>query len=123
MPFTLLKSLAGRNLREGDKADRAVIIIDPFPQGPNFLPDGKPANELFSIIMALVAAMKNQARFKPSELALAANEKVFSRFMIAPHRTTPDGKEEPYALASGLLGGFRGFLSREFRDHDFQLGP
>ena len=120
--FTLLKSLAGRNLREGDKADRAVIMIDPFPQGPNFLPDGKPANELFSIIMALVAAMKNQARFKPSELALAANEKVFSRFMIAPHRTTPDGKEELYALASGLLGGFGGFLSREFRDHDFQLG-
>ena len=27
-----------------------------------------------------------------------------------------------YGIASGLLGGFGGFITRAFRDHDFQLG-
>jgi hypothetical protein len=36
----------------------------------------------------------------------------------------PDGTEwdSPYPIASGLLGGFGGFVARTFRDHDFQLG-
>jgi hypothetical protein len=33
-----------------------------------------------------------------------------------------DEKVQRYAIASGLLGGFGGFVARSFRDHDFQLG-
>src|SRR5262249_15041750 len=61
-------------------------------------------------------------RFKPDEIVLAADEKHGSRYLIGPSRVTPDGKEQRYGIASGLLGGFGGFVARSFRDHDFQLG-
>ncbi len=38
-------------------------------------------------------------------------------------RTIKDNEiEEPFALATDCSGGFGGFLSQSFRDHDFQLG-
>lgn len=122
--YALLKDLRWpwRNPREGDKADRAVVMIDPFPQNTNLRAGGNPEDELTSIITALVSVAKHQSRCKPPDLTLAGNEKVFSRFMVLPRRTTPEGREERYALASGIVGGFGGFLAREFRDHDFQLG-
>jgi hypothetical protein len=64
-----------------------------------------------------VDALKNQARFKPDELELAADENVYSRFMIAPSRD-----KETYPIACGSLGGFGGFLKRDFRSHDYFLG-
>jgi hypothetical protein len=66
--------------------------------------------------------MVNQARFKPSELILAASEAVFSRYMISPSRPKPGQTAEAEALACGLLGGFGGFLLQRFREHDFILG-
>jgi hypothetical protein len=81
-----------------------------------------PDKHLLSVIKALLPALINQARFKPSELVLAASEAIFSRYLIAPSRTSPQNKDEPYAIACGLLGGFGGFLSRKFREHDFILG-
>ena len=45
---------------------------------------------------------------------------------IGPSCVTKDAagneKLERYGIASGLLGGFGGFVARAFRDHDFQLG-
>src|SRR5262249_33511038 len=67
-----------------------------------------------------------QARFKPEALALAADEEHGSRYLIGPSRVSVDAKGsekvERYGIASGLLGGFGGFVARSFRDHDFQLG-
>jgi hypothetical protein len=123
--YTLMEAPPGRNEWRGEKADRAVIMIDPFPEPPEFLPDGRPARDLASFIGALFPTLKNQARFKPTELVRAAAEEVYSRYLIAPHRTPPtpkDAKEETFAIACGLLGGFGGFLSEKFRAHDFQLG-
>jgi hypothetical protein len=121
--FALMKDPPNGNERAGDKVDRAVLMIDPFPEPPAFLPDNKPDRNLVSLVMALFPGLKNQARFKPSELVLVADETIFSRFLIAPHRQLPDRPfEERYAIACGLLGGFGGFLDRAFRDHDFQLG-
>jgi hypothetical protein len=45
------------------------------------------------------------------------DEKHGSRYLIGPKR---DNKR--YAIASGLLNGFGGFVSRSFRDFDYQLG-
>lgn len=121
--FALMKNPPAPNERDGAKADRAIIMIDPFPAPPSFLLDGKPAPDIVSVLTALLPALINQARFKPSELLDAANESVFSRFLIAPHRQLPDKpREERYSIACGLLSGFGGFLDEAFRRHDFQLG-
>jgi hypothetical protein len=42
---------------------------------------------------------------------------VASRFLIAPKRDN-----EAFPIASGSLGSFGGFLSYDFRAHDFMLG-
>jgi hypothetical protein len=121
-----------------DKVDRAVIMVSPFPELKPIAPEGRPASELMSSFSALLPALIDQARFKPSEIILAADPKHGSRYLIGPSRVTTvkeetrdeNGKvitpkvekEERYGIASGLLGGFGGFVARSFRDHDFQLG-
>jgi hypothetical protein len=120
--FTLMQDPPTPNPRDGEDADRAVIMIDPFPAQPAFLPDGEPDSAILSVLKALFPAMLNQARFKPSELILAASEAVFSRYLIAPSRTNAANIEALYPIACGLLSGFGGFLSKNFREHDFILG-
>lgn len=120
-PFELARRiLAGpssSNERSGDLAKKAVLLIDPFPSNPLFDPKYVAAPDLLKTALALFSALKNQARFKPEELMLAADESVYSRFMIAPSR---DG--EKFGIACGALGGFGGFLKRDFRSHDYFLG-
>jgi hypothetical protein len=106
-----------------DEVDRAVIMISPFPELNPIAPEGQPASDIVSIFSALLLALIDQARFKPGEIILAANPKHGSRYLIGPSRVTSDGKEQRYGIASGLLGGFGGFVARSFLDHDFQLGP
>jgi hypothetical protein len=120
--FTLMDNPPDPNPRNGQDADRAVIMIDPFPEPPDFPSDGQPDQALVSVLKAFVPALVNQARFKPTELFLAASQAIYSRYMIAPSRPKPNKSDELYAIACGLLGGFGGFLSRPFREHDFILG-
>ncbi|MEM6439641.1 MAG: hypothetical protein AAF763_08135 [Pseudomonadota bacterium] len=157
--FALRSEENGRlvpNPRTPREADRAVIMIDPFPEGPEYDPQAeKPSADrlLFASIAKLVPTLLNQARFKPLELRDAADIRVRSRFLIAPSRRrrgrgandelkdahrdsrrrrrlgrdeNGDGRREgakgAEAIASGLLGGFGGFLNEDFRKHDFILG-
>lgn len=108
---------SGRNAREGARADKAVLLIDPFPSDSAFVADEEPAPELLKTALKLFGALKNQARFKPDELMLAMRDDVYSRFMIAPSR-----EGSPHPIACGSLGGFGGFLKRDFRAHDYFLG-
>jgi len=115
------RALAGDalfNPRDADKACRSVIMVDPFPADPltEFTYEGI---NLFKIASKLFGTLKEQARFKPEEMELAADPEIFSRFMIAPHR---DGAARGMELASASLGAFGGFMSEKFRQHDFQLG-
>lgn len=111
-----------RNPRDPMKADRAVLMIDPFPSEP-FDPAAETGDALSAIVKAMFGALKAQARFKPDELMLAQDSNVYSRFMIAPTRTRPGATApEPFGIASGALGGFGGFLARAFREHDYNLG-
>lgn len=120
-PFELARRvLAGsakQNERHPAKADRAILMIDPFPSDTAFKADYKVEEDLLGTAAKLFGALKSQARFKPEDLVLAASEEVASRFMIAPRR---EGKAFP--IACGSLGGFGGFLKRDFRSHDFFLG-
>lgn len=125
-PFELARRILagpnGRNIREGQSADKALLLIDPFPNYSPFKFAYKPAPDLFNIAKQLFGALKNQARFKPDELKLADSPDVFSRFMIAPKRIEDNGQTARFPIACGLLGGFGGFLSRKFREHNFFLG-
>ncbi|HEX3496833.1 MAG TPA: hypothetical protein VHT02_06620, partial [Methylocella sp.] len=105
-----------------DNVDRAVIMVSPFPELKPIAPEGQPAPDLVSSFSKLMPALIDQARFKPDEIVRAADSTYGSRYLIGPSRVTPDGKEQRYGIASGLLGGFGGFVAQSFRDHDFQLG-
>jgi hypothetical protein len=130
--FTLMEIPPKPNPSDPMEADRAVIMIAPFPELPAFPAEGKPPSDLIGIVAALLPALIAQARFKPSELFLAGNEEHASRYLIGPRRVPEEGpprnpakddpQKEAFGIASGLLHGFGGFLAREFRDHDFQLG-
>lgn len=138
--FALKEDPAGSNEPDLEKADRAVIMISPFPEAKPIRADGQPASDILSIFSALMPSLIDQARFKPSELVRAADSNYGSRYLIGPSRVIErrdaqghvmkdqNGKilwkdhAERYGIASGLLGGFGGFVARSFRDHDFQLG-
>ena len=123
--------LAGQleqNPRGGNEAIRAIVMIDPFPNTLAEVNDtiAGERGDLFSSSFGLIGAWKNQARFDPADLALAFMDDVYSRYLIAPSRrispTDPRIETKGFDLASGCLGGFGGFLSEEFRRHDYLLG-
>jgi hypothetical protein len=112
----------GHNPQDGEKADRAVVLIAPFP---NFRQPPPPdiTDKIVHILPLLAAALIDQARFKPDELEQATNDKIFSRFLISPIRPANGNFEAlKYPIASGALGGFSGFLHESFRRHDYLLG-
>lgn len=122
----ILAGAAGRNPREAMQARRAYILVDPFPEPPDVSPSLFPTNGLpasfAAIPSAMLGAWKNQCRFKPADLALARSETIFSRFLITPSRGEQTAQSKGKHLASGLLGGFGGFLAEEMRFHDYHLG-
>jgi len=115
------KNLEGRNDRNVATATRAIMMITPFPEEKPIAPEGSPKVDIISFVSALFPSLIDQARFKPDALAIAANPDYGSRFLISPSRVVGT-RNFPYGIASGLLGGFGGFISGRFRDHDFRLG-
>jgi predicted acylesterase/phospholipase RssA len=110
------------NDHSGAGASKAVVLIAPFPSrvvAPKAMTD----TSFVQVIGALLTSMKQQARFKPEELAKAADEENFSRYMIAPTRAGNHSEAaEKYPIACGVMGGFGGFLHESFRRHDYLLG-
>jgi predicted acylesterase/phospholipase RssA len=122
-----LAGIEGRNPRDPDKATRAVLMVDPFPNEVNLdlTYDAQKRKPMLTAAMDLLSAMIYQMRFKVEELELARDEGVFSRFVISPvrwERGATQSVRARFAMACGALGGFGGFLSRDFRHHDFLLG-
>ena len=112
-----LAGMTGRNYRDGQSASRALILIDPFADSAvTRRSDGA---GILSEIPGFLASLLSQCRYSTADLMLAADEYVFSRFMVTGRRGEICGGA---ALASAGLGGFMGFLSRDFRQHDFLLG-
>ncbi|MGF1987401.1 MAG: patatin-like phospholipase family protein [Nostoc sp. ZfuVER08] len=105
-----------RNPRDGEQANRATLLIDPFPNDVDAV---NPGNNLLNLVLRIFRSFINQNRFKPDELILALDEDVYSRFLIAPERSDRQGRKP---LACGSLNAFGGFLSQEFRHHDYMLG-
>ncbi len=119
---TALSGFIDRNNRSPSNADRAVIMIDPFSD-PQSL--ARPDQRNFgSVLGAILNGLIFQARFKPEDVALAYNENVYSRFLIAPVGPGPSKQRTvgEKAIAAGALGGFSGFVDTKFLDYDFKLG-
>ncbi len=119
----ILEGPLGMESRDGDNATRAVVMIMPFPNAAPFPVNYDGRTNLFQLLFTTFNSLIGQARFKPEELTLANDPNVYSRFLVVPRRGyLPDGDLQPYTIACGSLGGFGGFLSRRFREHDYQLG-
>lgn len=112
------------NARDARLADRAVLMIDPFPDDAGRQAEmgfaGKEGPDILKVLFVLLGTMKSQSRFKPDEIRLALHEDVHSRFLIAPSRGDRTGTQTN--LAADGMAGFAGFLHERFRAHDFFLG-
>ncbi len=118
-----IAGLDGRNVRNPTQANRAVILIDPFSDPETLGPHAPPS--LAGLALPFIMGLVYQARYKPVDIALAHDETVYSRYLIAPvGRLGPDGKPMTgaRAIASGGLGGFLGFVDSRFLQHDYALG-
>lgn len=119
---TAMAGFDNRNSRSPTDAKRAVILIDPFSDPETLsVPD---VGKLTSMIGPLISSMIQQPRFKPEDLALAGDENVYSRFLVAPVRTDSGGGRVigAKAIAAGGLGGFLGFVDPRLLVHDYLLG-
>ena len=109
----------------GDRVDRALIAIAPFPDLPTFTvpPPGTGPPFLLNVLAGALAGVVNEARFDPKFAIEERDPEAFHRFMIAPKRDVPPPAARTLAhLAGSSVGGFGGFLCEDFRAHDFQLG-
>jgi len=141
-PFELarvaLSGVDGRNPRDPLEADRAVILIDPLwrpdpGQDPKPAPGESPPPRgriarrndpsLFAVAASLVGTLIANARFKADELGLAADETVFSRFLVTPRAPIDaSGKYDHYPIFGELMGAFAAFLHQDLRHYDYRLG-
>ncbi len=114
---TALCGLEGSNPRDPREANRAVVLIDPFA-GRNALgPEG--LTSFVASIGGVASAVVQQTRYDSRDLVLAADDKVFSRFMLTPQLGTSLGEA---AIASAGLGAFIGFACSDFTRYDYLLG-
>ncbi len=122
-PFELLTSLLSEDVCSSGPNQKypssAILMVDPFPQSDPLEFTGSVERlDIFGVFKGMFSALKNQARFKLEEIKRTDLNHSQERFLISPTRS--DAKNSP--IASGSLGGFGGFLSHDFRQHDFNLG-
>jgi hypothetical protein len=119
---TSLAGLLNRNPRDPNIANRAVLLIDPFAGKAELGPASK--TSLINELGALTTTLTEQTRYDTSDLLMAGDPRIFSRFMLTPTRI--DGQGELRiggdAIASAGLGAFIGFASPEFMRFDYLLG-
>jgi hypothetical protein len=109
---------------KGNEADNALVAIAPFPSVGTYPVQEPPVGNpyLMSVLGMTLQAAITQMRFDPSQALLAASRDIYNRYLITPERAPVPRAKVQSRIASGSLGGFGGFLSRAFRDHDYQLG-
>ena len=114
---TFLAGVTGRNPRDGGKANRGVMLIDPLPAPTQLGPDR--FKTLVKLGGAVLSSLVSQSRYATTDLLLMADAKVFSRYLAIPQRGTISGEK---ALATAGLCAFLGFFEDEYRRHDYMLG-
>jgi len=117
-----LAGVLSHNEQSGTGAHRAVVLVDPFADTPDY---GLVNNSgILDSAGATLSAWKNGARYETADLDLFTAEDVFSRFLINPVRKDSAGRvlAGGDAIATDSMAAFGGFLCRSFRAHDYFLG-
>lgn len=98
----------------------SVLLIDPFPSLTNEItvPDTRSGN-FPAYAWKLIKAMNSQLIFDAKDALDAYKKENYGLHIVSPSK---ENVEPKHAIACGAIGGFGGFLSREFRVHDFFLG-
>ncbi len=118
-----LKVLKEKNQNHFRDDKYAVIMVDPFPNKDHDVE--KTGSSITKIAGGLFKALRNQVMFNQDGIldALELNDRT--KFLIEPIRKIEINGEwvRPKSdLASAPISGFAGFLNRDLREHDFQLG-
>jgi len=112
-----------QNPRNGTDVKRSIIIIAPLDTDMNVAAYDVSQDSLPTIITQVVGAIRNEAEFTDEQIALALDDCILSRFIIAPVRYDASGTQvQTPAITGTTLGNFGAFLSQDFRQHDFFLG-
>ncbi len=121
-PFERVKELVKDGIsNKFDKFQSTVLMIDPFPSEAEHF-DLK-EDSMLEVAGATVSAMLGHMRTKPDVLKYSLQEDDAQQFLVAPaRRVNGEMREGSKAIACGFLGGFGGFIHKEFRIHDFFLG-
>lgn len=118
-----LKVLKEKNPKSIENCRYGVIMIDPFPNKDHDV--SKSGSNIASIAGGLLRALRNQVMFNQDGIMDALDMSNLTKFLIEPIRKIEKNGawvRPKNDLASAPIGGFAGFLSRDFREHDFQLG-
>ena len=107
--------------------ENTVLMIDPFPSAEANKFDFDQG--IMSIITKTLGAMTGQMRAKPIDYKTAMEMSDAAQYIISPSREIRDENNRitdelfgEKAIACGALAGFSGFMSKEFRIHDYYLG-
>lgn len=127
-PFDLAKSVWAVKDKEGNLIEEGkfvsgqscVLMVDPFP-GEGIMEESPKKSWFYSFIPALISTLLNQSRFRADELTAWSADEVGTRFLVMP-RKEENGIISAKPLKGGFLGGFGGFFSKKFREHDYELG-
>ncbi|MGO3181301.1 MAG: patatin-like phospholipase family protein [Aequorivita sp.] len=118
-----LKVLKEKNPKSIEDCKYGVIMIDPFPNKDHDVAES--GKSILDIAGGLLRALRNQVMFNQEGILDALDLSDRTKFLIEPVRKIEvNGKwvRPKNDLASAPISGFAGFLSRDFRAHDFQLG-
>lgn len=97
-----------------------VLMVDPFP-GEGIMESSPKSGWFYSFIPDLISTLLNQSRFRADELRAWSEQEEGTRFLVMP-RKEEKGILSTKPLKGGFLGGFGGFFSKKFREHDYELG-
>ncbi len=120
----VLKGEQAKDLQDYSQVKSTILMVDPFPSKSNFV---KPGENLIGYVKNLLSVLMNQARIKPKHLKNSLASNKAGQYVISPVRYEGEKEHEikkrgDKAIACGSMDGFGGFLSKEFRVHDFFLG-
>ncbi len=101
-----------------------LLLIDPFPGRVGDQEDDEYSVEndnIFQVVPQLFSTLRNQALFKEKDI-MDLFDPSSNKSMIWPTRYGKNKTMLDNSIACGALSGFAGFISRDFRYHDYMLG-
>lgn len=124
-PYGWGVKILGENCKTEFKENRyAIIMIDPLPSGGKKTKDNA-ISGIFKTGLDMFKALRNEVMMNQEGIVQAIALKDRTRFLIAPTKRSkkPKGNlNKEYILASAPLSGFAGFIDKERRGHDYELG-